>query len=150
MFLAYIFLSEGFPKFKIFPISNFSQLGQRGGGSLNFQFFPNSKKSKLLGGRVKKIVDFFHFLGPFIFRTLPLDINRNFTEVYIVPLILNLGNIPKNAMLFQICQIFLISLPVLSKVPLDLAGVFRPNGNNVPGVNIIALTNIIVEGCKIW
>ena len=27
-----------------------------------------------------------------------------------------------------------------------MAGVFRPNGINVPGVNIIALINIIVEG----
>ena len=39
----------GFPKFKIFPIQHFSQLGQMG-GALNFQFFQNSKKSKLSWG----------------------------------------------------------------------------------------------------
>ena len=39
-----------FPKFKIFPISNFSQIRYEGGSS-NFEFFPNSKKSKTSWGR---------------------------------------------------------------------------------------------------
>ena len=43
---AYVsFFEGGFLKFKIFPISNFSQI-RSDGGSSNFQFFPNSKKSK--------------------------------------------------------------------------------------------------------
>ena len=37
----------------------------------------------------------------------------------------------KITMMFQICHIFLISFPVLSKVPLDLADVYRPNRNYI-------------------
>ena len=42
----FLFLKGGSPKFKIFPISNFSQIRSEGGGSSNLQFFSNSKKSK--------------------------------------------------------------------------------------------------------
>ena len=59
-----------FSQFQIFP----NQV--QGGGGRQISNFPqNSKKSKSSqgrGGGVKKIVDFFLFLGHFLCRTLPL------------------------------------------------------------------------------
>ena len=63
------FRRVGVHKFKISPISNFSQIRNKGGGSSNFQFFPNSKKSKTScrrGEGSRKLWTFFHFLQQFL------------------------------------------------------------------------------------
>ena len=49
----------GFPKFKIFPISNFSLIRYEGGGAIKFPIFPKFKKVQNILG---KILDFFHNL----------------------------------------------------------------------------------------
>ena len=49
-YVSFFERGRGFPKFKILPISHFSQIRSKWGAS-NFQFFPNSKKSKTSWGR---------------------------------------------------------------------------------------------------
>ena len=52
----------------IFPISIFSQIRSEGGGVIKYQFFPKFKIVHIiLGGGVKKIMDFFHNLGHFFY-----------------------------------------------------------------------------------
>ena len=58
----------GFPKFRIFLISIFSQIRfEGGGGSSNYQFFPKFKKFQNILG---ENMDFFHFLWHFLIRIL--------------------------------------------------------------------------------
>ena len=61
----------GFRKFKIFPISKFSQIRYEG-LVVKFQIFPKLKKvQNFLGeGGLKKNVDFFHFLWHVFFNAL--------------------------------------------------------------------------------
>ena len=59
-----------FSQFQFFP-----KLGTRW-GVVKFQIFPKFKKVQIIlgeGGGVKKIVDFFHFLGLFFFLIAPLS-----------------------------------------------------------------------------
>ena len=56
----------------IFPISIFSQIRSEG-GVIKYNFFPKFKIVHIiLGGGVKKIMDFFHNLWHFLFGMLPL------------------------------------------------------------------------------
>ena len=65
LFLRGVPKIQNFPNFKFFPIRS-------EGGVIKFQIFPKFKKVQIVGGEgVKKIVDFFHFLGHFLFGTLP-------------------------------------------------------------------------------
>ena len=60
-----------FPNFNFFP----NQV--RGGGVIKYHFFPKFKILHIiLGGGVKKIMDFFHNLGHFLFGMLPLKNSR--------------------------------------------------------------------------
>ena len=75
MFLVYVpYLRGGsedskFSQFQIFP-----KLGTGGGHRIsNFSQIQKSPKHPRGGGGVKKIVDFFHFLGHFLIRRLPLE-----------------------------------------------------------------------------
>ena len=55
----------------IFPISIFSQIRSEG-GVIKYHFFPKFKIVHIiLGGGVKKIMDFFHNLWHFLLRMLP-------------------------------------------------------------------------------
>ena len=73
--MFFLLRGGGLPKFKIFPISNFSQIRSEGRGH-QISNFPTFKKVQniLREGGVKKIVDFFHFLWHFLIRRLPLAI----------------------------------------------------------------------------
>ena len=64
---------RGCDDLKIVYISKFSQLRSLGGeGVIKFLLLPKFKKVHIILGRVKKIMDFLHFLGYFQFGILPL------------------------------------------------------------------------------
>ena len=72
--LMFFFFLGVFPKFKIFPISNFSQIRSEGGGHKIFNFSQIQKSPKHPGGGGQENCGLFPLFGTFFNSMAPLKV----------------------------------------------------------------------------